>query len=85
MFKFQIQLTIQIWTDVDGVFTCDPREVSNSYLLESISYKEAMEYLETVETKPTVVQPVAPTTIQPTPKPVEEKPKSFFAKLFGGV
>lgn len=33
----------EIWTDVDGVFTSDPRKISNTFLLESISYEEAME------------------------------------------
>ncbi len=34
---------IQIWTDVDGVFTADPRFVQGAQLLEKISYKEASE------------------------------------------
>ncbi|QCI15885.1 bifunctional aspartate kinase/homoserine dehydrogenase I [Buchnera aphidicola] len=33
----------EIWTDVDGVFTCDPRKVPNAYLLKSLTYEEAME------------------------------------------
>ncbi len=33
----------QIWTDVDGVYTCDPRLVSDAICLKSMSYKEAME------------------------------------------
>jgi aspartate kinase len=32
---------IQIWTDVDGMLTCDPRLVANSHCLRSISYAEA--------------------------------------------
>ncbi len=32
---------IQIWTDVDGMLTCDPRVVSNVHCLRSISYAEA--------------------------------------------
>jgi aspartate kinase len=32
---------IQIWTDVDGMMTCDPRVVSNAHCLRSISYAEA--------------------------------------------
>jgi aspartate kinase len=32
---------IQIWTDVDGMLTCDPRVVSNAHCLRSISYAEA--------------------------------------------
>ncbi len=32
---------IQIWTDVDGVFTADPRIVKNARLLPVISYEQA--------------------------------------------
>ena len=32
---------IQIWTDVDGMLTCDPRIVSTAHCLRSISYAEA--------------------------------------------
>ncbi len=34
---------IEIWTDVDGVMTADPRQVKNAFSLEAISYLEAME------------------------------------------
>jgi aspartokinase/homoserine dehydrogenase 1 len=33
----------QIWKDVDGFFTADPRIVSNARCLEEVSYDEAME------------------------------------------
>ncbi|WP_032092230.1 bifunctional aspartate kinase/homoserine dehydrogenase I [Necropsobacter rosorum] len=33
----------EIWTDVDGVYTCDPRLVPDARLLPSLSYREAME------------------------------------------
>ena len=33
----------QIWKDVDGFFTADPRIVSNAQCLEEVSYDEAME------------------------------------------
>jgi len=33
----------QIWKDVDGFFTADPRIVSNARCLEEVSYEEAME------------------------------------------
>lgn len=33
----------EIWTDVDGVYTCDPRTVPDAKLLKSLSYQEAME------------------------------------------
>ncbi|XBC44816.1 MAG: bifunctional aspartate kinase/homoserine dehydrogenase I [Buchnera aphidicola (Schlechtendalia chinensis)] len=34
----------EIWTDVDGIYTCDPKKVKNAKLLKSLSYKEAMEF-----------------------------------------
>jgi len=33
----------QIWKDVDGIYTADPRIVSNSQVLDEVSYSEAME------------------------------------------
>jgi aspartate kinase len=32
---------IQIWTDVDGMLTCDPRVLPGGYRLRSLSYQEA--------------------------------------------
>lgn len=32
---------IQIWTDVDGMLTCDPRVLAGGFRLRSISYEEA--------------------------------------------
>lgn len=34
----------EIWTDVDGIYTCDPQIVSDAKLLKSLSYQEAMEF-----------------------------------------
>ncbi|MDR0910152.1 MAG: aspartate kinase [Spirochaetaceae bacterium] len=34
---------IEIWTDVDGILTCDPKKVSEAHLIDTISYEEAME------------------------------------------
>ena len=34
---------IEIWTDVDGILTADPRHVKNAFPIQSISYEEAME------------------------------------------
>jgi aspartate kinase len=34
---------IEIWTDVDGMLTCDPRVVSNSRLIDRIGFEEASE------------------------------------------
>ena len=33
----------QIWKDVDGFFTADPRIVTNARCLDEVSYEEAME------------------------------------------
>ncbi|QCI19770.1 bifunctional aspartate kinase/homoserine dehydrogenase I [Buchnera aphidicola (Brevicoryne brassicae)] len=51
----------EIWTDVDGVFTCDPRKVSDAYLLKSISYKEAMElsYFGAKVLHPRTIEPIS--------------------------
>lgn len=34
---------LEIWTDVDGIFTADPRVVPEAACLEELSYEEAME------------------------------------------
>jgi aspartokinase/homoserine dehydrogenase 1 len=34
---------LQIWTDVDGFMTADPRVISRAYCIERLSYAEAME------------------------------------------
>ena len=34
---------VQIWTDVDGVMTADPRKVKNAFSINNLSYEEAME------------------------------------------
>lgn len=34
---------LEIWTDVDGVLTCDPRKVAKAYTVGTLSYNEAME------------------------------------------
>ncbi len=34
---------IEIWTDVDGVLTADPRKVKSAYSLPSLTFNEAME------------------------------------------
>lgn len=34
---------LEIWTDVDGFMTADPRVISKAYVIKSLSYSEAME------------------------------------------
>ncbi len=35
--------SLEIWTDVDGFMTADPRIISTSYVIDEMSYAEAME------------------------------------------
>lgn len=35
--------TLEIWTDVDGFMTADPRVISNAYTIPMLTYAEAME------------------------------------------
>jgi aspartokinase/homoserine dehydrogenase 1 len=52
---------IQIWTDVDGVMTADPRIVSTARVLHRISYKEAaeMSYFGAKVLHPKTIMPAA--------------------------
>lgn len=34
---------LEIWTDVDGFMTADPRAIDNAYVIEELTYVEAME------------------------------------------
>ncbi|HOF92719.1 MAG TPA: bifunctional aspartate kinase/homoserine dehydrogenase I [Bacteroidales bacterium] len=34
---------LEIWTDVDGFMTADPKVINNAYVIENLSYVEAME------------------------------------------
>ena len=54
---------IQIWSDVDGVMTANPKKVPNAFTIEELTYEEAME-LSHFGTK--VLYP-------PTVKPAKEK------------
>lgn len=51
----------EIWTDVDGVYTCDPRSVPDARLLRSMSYQEAMElsYFGAKVLHPRTIAPIA--------------------------
>ena len=35
--------SVEIWTDVDGIFTADPQLVKNAFMINEMSYSEAME------------------------------------------
>ncbi|WP_434527186.1 bifunctional aspartate kinase/homoserine dehydrogenase I [Photorhabdus asymbiotica] len=51
----------EIWTDVDGVYTCDPRVVPEARLLKGMSYQEAMElsYFGAKVLHPRTIAPIA--------------------------
>ncbi len=51
---------LEIWTDVDGVLTADPKEVKNAFSLGELSYIEAMElsYFGAKVIHPPTLQPV---------------------------
>ncbi|OCG25121.1 bifunctional aspartate kinase/homoserine dehydrogenase I [Gilliamella sp. HK2] len=51
----------EIWTDVDGVYTCDPRTVPDAKLLKTLSYQEAMElsYFGAKVLHPRTILPIA--------------------------
>ena len=51
----------EIWTDVDGVYSCDPRTVPDAVLLRRMSYKEAMElsYFGAKVLHPRTIAPIA--------------------------
>ena len=50
---------VQIWTDVNGIMTCDPRLVAEAKTLTEISYKEAQElaYFGARVIHPATIQP----------------------------
>lgn len=52
---------VQVWKDVDGVLTADPRVVSNARPIEQLSYEEATElaYFGAKVLHPLCLQPVA--------------------------
>ncbi len=51
----------EIWTDVDGVYNCDPRLVPDAHLLKSLSYAEAMElsYFGAKVLHPKTISPIS--------------------------
>lgn len=51
----------EIWTDVNGVYSCDPRLVKDAKLLSSLSYAEAMElsYFGAKVLHPKTISPIA--------------------------
>ncbi len=66
----------EIWTDVDGIYTCDPRIVPDAICLEAMSYQEAMElsYFGAKVIHPRTISPLIadkiPCVIKNTANPV---------------
>lgn len=56
---------IQIWTDVDGMMTCDPRLVPTARVLENIDFQEAAElaYFGAKVLHPKTIQPAVEANI----------------------
>ena len=50
---------LQIWKEVDGIFSADPRKVEDARIIENISYKEAAEltYFGTEAVHPRTMEP----------------------------
>ncbi|MEA3255037.1 MAG: aspartate kinase [Candidatus Altiarchaeota archaeon] len=69
---------VQIWTDVDGILTTDPRIVSNASLIPTMSYVEAMDlaYFGAKVIHPKMIEPAMdadiPVRIKNTFKPESE-------------
>ena len=78
---------VEIWTDVDGVMTADPRKVKNAFSLPAISYNEAMEmsHFGAKVIYPPTLQPVftkkIPIKIRNTFNP--EFPGTFISSVSG--
>jgi len=73
---------IQIWTDVDGILTADPRITSNAKKLKVISYKEAAElaYFGAKVLHPSTIRPAVQKNI-PVVVLNSKKPKSTGTKI----
>lgn len=78
---------IEIWSDVDGVLTADPRRVEQAFTVPTLSYKEAMElsHFGAKVIYPPTIQPAyvkgIPIVIKNTFNP--EHPGTFISKNAG--
>lgn len=71
---------LQIWTDVNGVMTADPRKVKNAFSLNSITYAEALELSHFG------AKVIYPPTIQPVfDKNIRLRIKNTFEPEFPGT
>lgn len=57
---------LEIWTDVDGIYTADPRIVSDALLVPEMSYEEAMElsFFGSKVLHPKTIAPIAAKNIE---------------------
>ena len=62
---------IEIWTDVDGVLSADPRVVPSAFVLPQMTYEEAME-LSYFGAKVLHSATIAPAVAKPDPDPDQE-------------
>ncbi len=71
---------IEIWTDVDGVLTADPRKVKEAFSIDYLSYEEAMELSHFG------AKVIYPPTMQPaTAKNIPIRIKNTFNPTFKGT
>jgi aspartokinase/homoserine dehydrogenase 1 len=71
---------IEIWTDVDGIMTADPRKVENAFTLKAVTYQEAIE-LSHFGAK--VIYP--PTMLPALQKKIKIRIKNTFNPSFKGT
>ncbi|MFS8616464.1 MAG: bifunctional aspartate kinase/homoserine dehydrogenase I [Solitalea sp.] len=71
---------IEIWTDVDGMMTADPRKVPEAFPVESMSYQEA------IEMSHFGARVIYPATMQPAmARNIPIRIKNTFNPSFGGT
>ena len=81
--------TLEIWTDVNGFMTADPRVINNAYTIRTLSYSEAMElsYFGAKVIYPPTILPVykksIPVKIKNTMEPEAEGTLITESKLNG--
>lgn len=70
---------VQIWTDVDGIMTADPRKVKKAFSINQVSYEEAMEMSHFG------AKVIHPPTMQPTrERKIPIRIKNTFNPAFSG-
>jgi aspartate kinase len=82
---------VQIWTDVDGIMTSDPRVVSDAFTIPMITYKEAAElaYFGAKVIHPSTIQPAInlniPVIVKNTENPASQGTKITSNNLKQGL